>query len=812
MVGAGFGALGELALVARAVHRQPRFWLCAVATVGLGVGATTAVFAVVQAVLLRELPFREPERLVWMYNQRTERDRAPLSLPDLEDYRRENRTLLGLAPFTNWTTNLTGEGDAERLEGVRVGGSFFDVLGAVAAVGRTLGPADADAGARVAVLTHGLWQRRFGGDPSLVGRSIRLNGVEHEVIGVMPRGFVFPFRDAELAIPLALRSDARSAQRGANFLRVVARLAPAATLRAAKADLDGIARRLQREYPDEDARKTGISLYPLHAEIVGEYRRALWTILGAVVLLFVVGCGNLANLMLVRAVLRRRELGVHALLGASRARLVRRVLAEAFAIAAGGWLFGGFLAWVAVAAWRSFGPPGFPRMDEVAIDLRVLAFAGAASGLVALVCSAVPAGRLPSDLADELRQETRSASGSRRLGALRRSFVVLQLAGSALLLAYMGLVARGFARLERVEPGFGASAVTMQLSLPPARYGERQSLARFHDALAPRLSALPGVRAVGAVSLLPLSGLLSTVDLALPDREPPPPEEVPQAHYRTASPGYFAAAGIAVVEGREFRDDDGPRSRPVALVSRTLAERSWPGESAVGKHLRIADPPDSPLVEIVGVVADVKQFRLDGAPTADLYLPLQQMPDAAVPLIAARMYWVVGTTVRADSISGALRREVREVDPEVAASGTRTLDEIVSASLASRRINVRLLELFGPIALGVAAFGVYGVTAFSVGSRRRELAVRSALGADRRALVGLVLREELRPVLLGLVGGLLAALGVARSIADALFATSPSDPLVYSAAGSVLLAAAAGACYLAARRASEADPARLLRA
>jgi predicted lysophospholipase L1 biosynthesis ABC-type transport system permease subunit len=287
---------------------------------------------------------------------------------------------------------------------------------------------------------------------------------------------------------------------------------------------------------------------------------------------------------------------------------------------------------------------------------------------------------------------------------------------------------------------------------------------------------------------------------------------VPQAQFRTASPGYFAAAGIAILEGREFSDDDGPEARPVAIVSRTMAERSWPGASAVGKHLRIADPPDAPVLEVVGVVADVKQYRLEGMATADLYLPLRQMPPSAVAAMAARMYWVVGTRGDDRRIALAMRQEAREVDPEVPASSTRTLAEIVSASLAPRRINARLLELFGIIALLLSSLGVYGVTAFSVAARRRELALRAAFGATRQALVRLVLRQELRPVLLGLLGGLAAALGVARLITDALFETSPADPLIYLTAGGALLAVATLACYVPARRASETDPARLLRA
>jgi putative ABC transport system permease protein len=377
----------------------------------------------------------------------------------------------------------------------------------------------------------------------------------------------------------------------------------------------------------------------------------------------------------------------------------------------------------------------------------------------------------------------------------------------------MGLVFRGFARLERVDPGFSRrAAATIQLSLPPRRYADREALSRFHDALARRLRALPGSRAVGAVSLLPLTGLLSTVDYVVPDRPAPSPADVPQAHFRVASEGYFDAAGIRLVEGRQFTEDDGPRGAPVAVISRTLARRQWPEGTSVGRHLRIADAPDSPLLEVVGVVDDVKQFRLEGASTADLYVPIRQMPTSAVPALAARMYWVIATNGDALLKAAALRREVRAVDPDVAGSSVRTLEEVITGSLGPRRLNARLLELFGFAALALSAIGVYGTTAFSVGARQRDLALRAAFGATPPALMGLVLRQELRPVLVGLAAGLSAGLFVARLLADALFATSPSDPLVYLAVGTGLFTTAAVACSLPARRGARADPARLLRA
>jgi len=808
----GSGLLVDALHAARLARRQPRFAAAAILLLAAGIGAAAAVFALVNAVLLVDMPFRDPARLAWMYNARTERDRAPLSIPDLEDYRREARTLAGLAPFTNWTANLTGSGDAERLEGVRVAGNFFDLLGTRPALGRTLGPGDDTPDARTAVITSGLWQRRFGADPAAVGSGMVLNGARYTIVGVLPPAFVFPFRYAEVAVPLALRDDARRANRGANFVRVVARLKPGVSIAQAKADLDITAHRLQQQFPIDDARKVGISLYPLQSEIVRDYTGLLWTLFGAVAILLLIGCGNLANLLLLRAAGRRSELALRVSLGAPRARIARQLFLEAAVLAICGGAGGLIVASAAVSAWKAFGPPDFPRMALVALDMRVVSFAAAASVMAAIVCGMVPAWSATRDLAASLGRTTRSLTGSRRDGAIRRTFVVLQVAGSAVLLVCVGLVARSLARIEAVDPGFTADrALTVQLSLPPNRYGTREAVSGFYDALAVRLAALPGVRSAGAVSLLPLTGLLATMDVEFPDRAAPPPDEVPQGHFRIASTGYFAAAGIAVLEGRAFAARDTVHGAPVAIVSEAFAARHWPGQSAVGKHLRILQPPPAPDLEVVGVVRNVKQYGLDGSPTSDLYVPIHQMPPSQASLIAGRMYWVVRAQADGRLIAGDVRDAIHEVDPDVATSSTRTLDELLAASVGSRRINVRLLELFGQVAMLLAAIGTYALASFGAGMRRRELAIRSAFGASRRSLEQLMFRGELPPLIGGLAAGLAIAFAAARALGDTLVATSPWDPAVYALVAGTMLCVTAVATWLPARRAAGADPAALLR-
>jgi putative ABC transport system permease protein len=789
------------------------FSALAVTILATGVGASALMYTLVQNVLLRELPFQDPERLVWMYNTRTERDRAPLSLPDLEDYRREAPSLAGTAAFTNWTTNLTGVGAPERLDGVRVSGNFFDLLGTSPAVGRTLTLDDETRQSRVAILTHGLWQRRFGGNAAVVGSGVSLNGATYTIVGVLPPRFLFPFREAEIAVPLTLHSDPRRTDRGANFLRVVARLAPGVTLAQAKANLDAIAHRLQRLYPAENARKIGISLYPLHTEIVRDYRGMLWTLFGSVGVLLLVGCVNLANLLLVRAAGRQTEFAIRSSVGASRGQLVRQLLGETAFLTAAGGAAGIALAYGGLEAWRAWGPADFPHLSTLGLDWRVLLFAVSLSCVTAVVCGVAPAWIGSSIAMESGGMGLRTTTAGRAQWIIQRMFVSAQIASTTVLLIGMLLMGRGFAKLEQVPPGFTPDdAVSLQLSLPPATYGNRDALTLFFEAVRDRIGSIPGVRVAGAVSLLPLSGLLSTADVSFPDLPAPPPDEVPQAHLRVATGEYFAAAGIAVLEGRSFDVHDTQKTQPVAIVSRSFAARHWPAKSAVGQSLRIIQTSGSPHLTVVGVVNDVKQFALDGPTTADLYVPLHQMPAFQAPLVASRMYWVVRGRGDTASLTQAIRAAVMQVEPNVAASSARTLESLWLASLGSRRASVRLLQAFGNVALLLCAIGVYGVTAFATRARRRELAIRSALGASPGALMWSILRRELLPVGLGLAVGLVVALAAAPNLFGGVFETSPRDIRTYGQVAAMLLTVAFLAAYIPVRRAGAANPCEALSA
>ena len=804
-------ALGlDLVHAWRHLRRQWRFATTAALLLAAGIAAATVVFTLVHTALLRELPFRDPDRLVWMYNARTERDRAPMSVLDLEDYQRDAKTLAGLAVFTNWTTNITGGDDAERLEGVRVSGRFFDLLGATPVLGRVLRPSDEADEARVVVLTYGLWQRRFGGDRSIVGHAVALSGASHTVVGVMPRGFVFPFRDAEVAVPIATLSDPRRSDRGANFLRVITRLAPGVRIAAAERELDAIARRLQREYPNEDSKKVGVSLYPLQAEIVRDYRQQLWLLFAAITVLVAVGCGNLANLMLVQGIRRRPELALQISLGASRARLLRQLSLESILIAGVAGTVGLAATDAALALWRSAGPANFPRMSEVAISGSVVTFATGLSLLVVVLCGVLPARAILGRLSGGLLDLGRAVTSTSHDQARRRLFVVLQVAGAVVMVACMSLVAQAFSRLEQVDPGFTSQAVlSLQLSLPPQSYANRDRIAVFFERVRERLRTIPGVTAAGAVSLMPMTGLLSTMDIEFADRPAPPLDQIPQAHFRIASAGYFSAARIAIREGREFTDDDRSQSRPVAIVSRTFARRHWP-DGALGKTLRIGQG-SAPWLEVVGVVADVKQFGLDGEATADLYLPLPQMPASQAGFVAARMYWMVRTEGRPDSFVQPVREAVKAVDPQVAASSVRPLTQMVDAALSPARVNVRLLESFTLVTLLLSAIGVYAVAAFSIGARNKELAIRAALGANWFDLRRLVLGDELRPAAAGLALGLLTAVMVASRLGDLLFDTDPLNAWVYAGTSAIVALICVVATIPPLRRASRSSLTDVLR-
>jgi len=817
--GAGRGRLlndvrQDLRYAVSAMLKQPAFAGIAVAALALGIGANTVIFSLVNGILLRQLPFQQPEQLVWVSSHRPEPGKYPFTLPDFIDYRDLNRSLSGIAAFANWSANLTDHGDPDRLQGLRISAGAFQMLGVEAMVGRALLPADDTPGQqRVVVLSHGLWQRRFGADPRLVGEKLTLNGDSYTVVGVLPPQFFFPIREAELAIPLAPDADPwRDVRTSVNFLRAVARLKPGITREQAEADLTAVARRLRQQYPVANSQKLGVTLSPLHEEVVGNFRLALWVLLGAVGMLLLMTCVNMANLALARAAARRREMAIRTALGATRWRLVRQLVTESLLLSGLGGVAGLLLARNGIDLLLALSPASLPRAAEVSVDFHVLGFTMALALLAGVIFGLAPAWQATRvSLNDELKERGRGAGGERQNRA-RSLLVVSEIALSLVLLVGAGLLVRSFLRLQAINPGFEAENVlVIRLSLPKAQYPDRAAATAFYDKLRPQLENLPGVESVGVVSALPLSGIMASIPFTIEGRASAADEAL-WADYRLVSTGYFRALRIPLIAGREFNEHDTAQGTSVALISQSLARQYWTNASPLGAHLRIDDNDQGPrLVEVVGVVGDVKHLSLDGEPAPHIYLPIHQTHEDAVVWLASNQYWLLRTAVGPLTLSAPARRAIQAVDREVPASSIRTMEQYLAASAAPRRFNVWLLTVFAGAALVLAGTGLYGVVSSGVAQRRREIGIRMALGAQAGDVLKMVIGQGMAMTLGGVALGLGAALGLTRWMRSLLFGVSATDPLTFLLTAWVLLFVALLASWIPARRAMRVDPMVVLR-
>jgi predicted permease len=794
----------------RMLRKAPGFSVAMIFTLALTIGANAAIFSVVQAVLLRQLPFEEPDRLMAIWSRRVDGSRGPLNIPDFIDVRDRNRTFEQFAGFAAWSPSLTSQGDAERLPGVRTTANVFRVLGVSAAVGRTLVPDDDRPGAgRVVVVTDGLWRRRFGGELAIVGRSILLDGVPYTVVGVLPPGFFFPIRDAEIATPFVLDGDPLRAARGSvNFVRMVARLKPGITRASAEDDVTSIARQLQAEHPQENARKNGGIVVPFADDLVGPVRPALLALLAAVVGVLLIACANLASLLLARGATRRQEMAIRLATGATRRRLVRQLLTETtvFGIAGGG--LGLAIAVVGVRLLVAIAPADLPRLNEVAIDGGVVAFTAGLSLLSGIVFGTLPAVVISrANLSDALKADARGVSEGRDRRRTRGGLVAAEVALALLLLIAVGLLARSFLNVLAVRPGFDPRHVlTARLSLPRVRYDAPEKVAAYEERLLASLVELPGVESAGAVSLLPLNGQVVQVPFTPADRGIPR-ERVPYAQYRIATPGYFHAMGIPIVRGRSFDARDTSTMPAVVVINESLARRFFPDRDPIGARLSFDDTNSGPRVaEIIAVVGDVKQLALDSPTTMDLYVPYAQLHADAIPLATANMFWVIRTQGRKQgepAVYGeAVRQKMQAVDSLVPIVAVRGLDQQLSASMAPRRFNMLVLSVFALAALVLATSGIYATLSYSVSQRAREIAIRLALGAQRRDILWLVVMQGLTPAVIGVLVGLAAAVALTRSVASLLFEVSPTDPATFAALAGVLLLVAFVACIIPGLRAT----------
>jgi putative ABC transport system permease protein len=798
----------------RTLRKSPGFTAVAVLTLTLGIGANTAIYSLVSAVLLHPLPFRDPGKLVWVWCTRVDRDKAFASIPNFYNYRDQNQVLDGLAAFGFWNPNLTGVGKPERLQGIRISAGVFDLLGTSALKGRTLLPEDDNpAGEKVVVLGYGLWQR-LGGDDAPIGKTLNLNDESYTVVGVLPRNFLFPITAAQLAIPLRPEGDPRRFDRGDRFLRLLGRLKPGIDQSAAQAQMSTIAVELSHEYPKTNAKDTGVKLVPLQQEITGNFRLALLVLLGAVGLVLLIVCSNLANLLLSRATARRREIAIRIALGGARARLIRQLLTENMLLAGIGSVLGVTLAIWSIPALLALTPLELPRSGEIHLDGGVLAFALMVSVLAGLLFGLGPAIRATrTDMNEELKAGGRGSSAGAQRNRLRELLVVAEVALSLVLLIGAGLFLKSFARIQAVEAGFDPKQLlTVRISLPKGAYRSTADLTVFYRKLRANLLRLPGVQDVGAVSALPLTGTWASTEFMVEGHPPASPTDVPSAQYRFVTPGYFAAMRIPLLQGRELNEGDTAEARKVAVVSHTLALRFFADGIPIGAHIVVDNgKPNPPLIEIVGVVGDVKHLSLDAAPTADIYIPIEQMPEGWVVYVTNNMHWVARCVSDPLTLAPSVGREIENLDGNIATSHLWTMQQVLAMSVAQQRFNMLLLSIFAVAALVLAALGVYGVMSYSVTQRTHEIGVRLALGARPRSVLMLIVGRGLALTVGGVGCGLVAAFGVTRLTGSLLYKVEPTDFFTFLVVSLLLVIVALLASYIPARRAMRVDPIVALR-
>ncbi|HTH00980.1 MAG TPA: ABC transporter permease [Vicinamibacterales bacterium] len=806
-------ARDELRQAWRALGAHLPFAATAVLITALAIGANTAVFSLVNAVLVSPLPFPHASQLVEVTGRRLDVERDPISLPDYLDLRDGNRSFAVLAAAFQWSANVTG-GEAERLQGMRATSNLFTALGTQAALGRTLVPDDESGAARrVVVLSHGLWKRRFGADPNVLGLSIVLNGDAYSVVGVLPSAFVYPVRDADLVAPFPTSTDPRRTSRDLGFLRVIGRLRAGVTIEQARQDLDGIVARLRAEYPITNATHAGTTVAEWHSVLVARVRPLLLLLQAAVALVLAVACANLANLFLVAAIRREREFAVRSALGASRARLVREVFAESGLIAIAGCLGGVLLGSVARRMLLALAPGDLLTIsNDAALDRHVIAFALTAATIATISFAAIPAWRLATGtLGAHLRDGTRTTGSIGRTA--RRWLVGIEIALAAALITMTVLLSQSFARLQSVDPGFRADhLLTVRMSLPRGRYRTRADVVRFTEELRSKLLGIRGVDDAAAVNVVPLNGYRATVDFWPADRPEPPAAERPEAHYRMVGPSYLSTFGVPLIQGRALDEHDTSISEPVIVINQTIAHRYWRGRSPVGEYLVVRDTGDNTVrrPRIVGVVGDVKHFGLDTESTADLYIAIPQVPEPSIQWLANNMYWGVRTTGEPAAVRKSVRREIKAVDNDVPAS-MRTMDDMMEVAVAPRRLNLWLVRVFGIAALTLAAAGIYAVTAFSVSIRTREIGIRAILGARPLQNFTIVIADVSKPMLAGLAAGVLLSLAAAPALRTFLFAVNPVAPLTIALVSALLLSVGVLAALIGAWRLKSIDPVIALR-
>jgi putative ABC transport system permease protein len=798
----------------RMLLKNPGFTLIAVLTMALGIGANTAIFSVVNAVLLNPLPFPEPERLIRIYGHflATSQDNMRASVPEFTDYKQQTKSFEEIAGYDDFSANLTPiAGEPERVEALVVTPELFSVLNVAPRAGRVFLPEEAQEGHDdVVLISHGLWRRRFGADPTAVGQNVIVNGRNHTVIGIMPEGFAFPQR-TELWKPLWFPADQYDQQRRGNRgVEVIGRLQRRVSLAAAQSEMDHLAAQLIQQYPrNYESRGWKIGVVSLLDDYVGDARRGLLVLLGAVAFVMLIACANVANLSLTRATARRQEIAVRLALGASRGRITRQLLIESIMLA-----FVGGTAGLLLASWGAglllrLAPDDLPRVDEIRMDGRVLAFTFGVSLITGILFGLIPALAASNpDLNEALKEGGRGGTGTAKRQRMRSAFVIVEIALALVLLAGAGLMLKSFWRLQRVDPGFNPEGVlTMRMLLPFETYQKAAQRGTFYQRVLESIRSAPGVEAVSATSGVPLTQAGSSGTISGENSAVGPSDLPVEAEWRWVTPDYFKAMGTTLISGRDFTEADGAGAPLVAVIDESFARRYYPDEDPLGKRIKRGRLDSTrPWLTVIGVVRNVHSRRLDTPSGVQVYFPFYQDPTAY------NMSLVIRTNMKDPlSLSGAVRTAIRSLDNNQPVYDVFSLRQIVGDSMAQRRFSMLLMSMFAAVALALAAVGIYGVMSYSVLQRTHEMGIRIALGAQTSDVLKLVIGQGMTLTVIGLAIGLAAALALTRLVETQLFGISATDWVTYTEIATLLTAVALLACYLPAHRASKVDPMIALR-
>ena len=796
----------------RMLLKNPAFTAIAVLALALGIGANSAIFSVVNTLLLRPLPYKNPDQLVVIWENATHLG-FPKNTPSAAnflDWQKQSTVFAGMGAFAQRSFNLTGVGEPERLDGRRVSANLFDLLGVKPILGRNFVPDEDKPGTKVALLNETLWKRRFGSDPGVIGRSLSLNGEPYTVVGVLPSSVRLPafgnWRD-QVWVPLAFSAE-EAASRGNHYLEVIGRMKPGVTVAKARAEMETIAARLAQQYPEDNVR-IGAVVNPLHEEIVGNMKPALLILLGAVAFVLLIACANVANLLLARAAARHKEIALRLALGADRARLTKQLLVESVMLSMLGGIVGLGLAYAGLRILARFIPPDVAHAEMISIDGRVMAFTLIVAVVTGLIFGLAPASQAAhSNINDTLKEGGRDSGAGPRGKRLRSALVIAEVAVSFILLIGAGLLINSFMHLRNLDPGFRADhLLALQVDLSETKYPDNARRVAFFDEVLRRVQALPGVRSIAVAGNLPFTYNGDSAPIGVEGIPDPPPDQHPDVIFRAIGPGYFSTMGIPLVRGRDFTEQDNLDGDMKVIVSEKTVRQYWPNADPIGKRLKMGTTTsEGPWRTVIGVVKDVRQNDFIAEPKMQMYFSYRQlrslMPNALI----------VRTAIDPLSLASPVRNAVWAVDKDQTVANIDSMEHIVAGAVARQRFSMLLLAIFAAVALVLAAVGIYGVMSYSVAQQTREIGIRMALGAQRSDVLKMTVKQGLRLVAFGLVIGLVAAFILTRVMASLLFGISATDPLTFLSISFVLLAVAILASYIPALRATRVDPMVALRA